>query len=226
VVSIQPVGGTFEVRLADDVLEGQRVLLATGLVDVRPDLPDVGDFWGTSVLQCPFCHGWEVADQPLGFVAEEAEDLRSCQFYGNWSSDLTVFTHGRFEVPPELADRLDEWGVRLETSPVRALHGDSGRLTKVELEDGRTLGCEALFLHPEQRQTPVVERLGLETNDGGFVVVPKEYGAPPEGSRHVMETSQPGLFAAGDLTSPAQSAAMATFEGALAGQTMLMSLLR
>jgi len=225
VVAVEPSGDTFGVRLADEVLEARRVLLATGLVDVRPDLPDVGDFWGTSVLQCPFCHGWEVADRPLGFVAEAAEDLTGCRFYGNWSADLTVFTHGRFEVPHDLADRLDEWGVRLETSPVQALHGDDGRLTKVALEDGRTLGCEALFLHPEQRQTDVVERLGLETNDGGFVVVPKEYGEPPDDARQVMETSHPGIFAAGDLTSPAQSAVMATFEGALAGQTMLMSLL-
>jgi thioredoxin reductase len=86
------------------------------------------------------------------------------------------------------------------------------------------VGCEALFLHPEQRQTAVVEQLGLETNEGGFVVVPKEYGEPPDDSRNVMETSRRGIFAAGDLTSPAQSAVMATFEGALAGQTMLMSL--
>jgi thioredoxin reductase len=224
-ISVEATGDAFTVRLRDGSIPARRVLLATGLVDVRPDLPDVDDFWGTSVLQCPFCHGWEVADRPLGFVAEEPEDLRGCQFYGNWSSDLTVFTHGRFEVPEDLAGRLEQWGVRLETSPVHSLHGDDGRLTKVELEDGRTVGCEALFLHPEQRQTTVVERLGVAVNHGGFVVVPKDYGAPPDEARWVMETSRRGVFAAGDLTSPAQSAVMATFEGALAGQTILMSLL-
>jgi thioredoxin reductase len=225
VVSVDRGEDAFVLRLGDGTLEGRRVLLATGLVDVRPDLPDVGDFWGTAVLQCPFCHGWEVADRPLGFVAAETDDLSTCRFYGNWSRELTVFTAGRFEVPDELVGRLDDWGVRLETSPIEALHGEEGRLDKVELEDGRAVACEALFLHPEQKQTPVVERLGVEVNPGGFVAVPKDYGAPPDDARRVMETSVRGVFAAGDLTSPAQSAVMATFEGALAGQMMLMSLL-
>jgi thioredoxin reductase len=158
-------------------------------------------------------------------VADAVEDLEGCRFYGNWTDDLTVFTHGRFDVPDRTARQLDEWGVRLETAPVRALHGEDGRLEEVELVDGRTTACEAVFLHPQQRQTRLVESLDVETNSDGFVVVPKDYGEPPEGSRRVMETSRPGMFAAGDLTSPAQSAVMATFEGALAGQMVLLSLL-
>ena len=78
--------------------------------------------------------------------------------------------------------------------------------------------------HPAQQQTRVVQDLGVDLNEGGFVVVEKDYGSP-DGPQQVMETSRAGVFAAGDLTSPAQSAVLATFEGALAGQMMLLSLL-
>jgi thioredoxin reductase len=207
-----------------DVVEGRRLLLATGLVDVPPELPDADRFWGTAILQCPFCHGWEVADRPLGFVADGPEDLARARFYANWSPDLTVFTHGRFAVPEEQRQRLEDSGVRVEEAEITALHGDDGQLESVSLADGTTVKCEAVFLHPAQQQTRLVQDLALKLNEGGFVVVEKDYGSA-QGPQQVMETSRPGIFAAGDLTSPAQSAVLATFEGSLAGQMMLMSLL-
>jgi thioredoxin reductase len=214
----------FSVRVDGEVVHGRRVLLSTGLVDVPPEIPDADRFWGTGILQCPFCHGWEVADRPLAFVADCPEDLDRVSFYGNWSSDLTVLTHGRFEVTDEQRRRLDESGVRLLDAEVTALHGDDGKLESVSLADGSSVKCEAMFLHPAQQQTPIVQDLGVELNEGGFVVVEKDYGSP-DGPQQVMETSLPGVFAAGDLTSPAQSAVLATFEGSLAGQMILLSLL-
>jgi thioredoxin reductase len=200
------------------------VLLATGLVDVPPELPDAEKFWGTAILQCPFCHGWEVADRPLGFVADTPEDLDRVSFYANWTSDLTVLTHGRFEVPDDQRRTLEDSGVRVLDAEVTALHGEEGKLESVSLADGSSVKCEAIFLHPAQQQTRVVQDLGVEVNEGGFVVVEKDYGSPG-GPQQVMETSRSGVFAAGDLTSPAQSAVLATFEGSLAGQMILLSLL-
>ncbi|MFL6131452.1 MAG: NAD(P)/FAD-dependent oxidoreductase [Nocardioidaceae bacterium] len=221
---VEPDDDTFAVHLDGEVVHGRRVLLATGLIDVPPELPDADQFWGTAILQCPFCHGWEVADRPLAFVADAAEDLDRVSFYGNWSSDLTVLTHGRFEIADEQRRDLEDSGVRVLEAEITGLHGEEGKLESVELADGSTVKCEAIFLHPAQQQTPVVQDLGVDVNEGGFVVVEKDYGAPG-GPQHVMETSQSGVFAAGDLTSPAQSAVLATFEGSLAGQMILLSLL-
>src|SRR5688500_4772703 len=54
-----PIG--FEVDLAGgETVQARRMLLATGLVDVLPEVPGVSEFWGKSVLHCPYCHGWEV----------------------------------------------------------------------------------------------------------------------------------------------------------------------
>lgn len=221
---VEPNDDTFAVHLDGEVVHGRRILLATGLVDVPPELPDADQFWGTAILQCPFCHGWEVADRPLGFVADTPEDLDRVSFYANWTADLTVLTHGRFQVPDDQRRALEDSGVRVLAAEVTALHGEEGKLESVSLADGSSVKCEALFLHPAQQQTQVVQDLGVEINEGGFVVVEKDYGSPG-GPQQVMETSQSGVFAAGDLTSPAQSAVLATFEGSLAGQMILLSLL-
>ena len=214
----------FAVHVDGDVVRGRRVLLTTGLIDVPPELPDADRFWGSSILQCPFCHGWEVADRPLAFVADSPQDLARVRFYANWSADLTVLTHGRFEVPDDQRRSLEATGVGVEDAEITALHGVDGVLESVSLADGGSVKCEAMFLHPAQQQAPIVQDLGVELNEGGFVVVEKDYG-DPDGPHDVMETSRPGVFAAGDLTSPAQSAVLATFEGSLAGQMLLLSLL-
>src|SRR3954470_17042604 len=58
----------FRVVLGDGEVVARRLLVATGLVDELPDLPGVRELWGTDVLHCPYCHGWEVRDQAIGIL--------------------------------------------------------------------------------------------------------------------------------------------------------------
>src|SRR4051794_31280844 len=56
----------FTIRLAGGCdLQARRVLVTTGVGDELPNIPGVGDRWGRDLLHCPYCHGWEVRDQPL-----------------------------------------------------------------------------------------------------------------------------------------------------------------
>jgi thioredoxin reductase len=66
VVGIEP---GFQVRLANAAhLRARRILVATGLSDELPDIPGVRERWGRDLLHCPYCHGYEVRDQPLGVL--------------------------------------------------------------------------------------------------------------------------------------------------------------
>jgi len=57
------------VRLAGGAaVTARRILLATGVSDGLPGLPGVSERWGRDLLHCPYCHGWEVRDQPLGVL--------------------------------------------------------------------------------------------------------------------------------------------------------------
>ena len=66
VTSIEP---GFSVALADgERVRARRLLIATGAVDELPSVPGLRDRWGRDFLHCPYCHGWEVRDQPLGVL--------------------------------------------------------------------------------------------------------------------------------------------------------------
>ena len=68
-----------------------------------------------------------------------------------------------------------------------------GQLVAVELERGVRVPCDALFAHPPQRQVELVAAAALELDEAGFVRVDPVRG----------ETSVPGIYAAGDLTTGA-----------------------
>jgi thioredoxin reductase len=214
---VTPVDEGFEVRIGQTVERARRVILATGIVDVLPDLPHIDEFWGRSAMQCPFCHGWEVAEGALGFLARSADELSASHLFEVWSSRVAVFTDGAFEVPQEAREDLARRGIELHDRPVADLRGSGGVLEAVLLDDGTEVPCDALFMHNEQRHTDLVSGLGLDLDEDEFIEVPKNYHGE-DTALPLLETSTPGLYAAGDLTGRAQDAVIAAFEGTMAAR--------
>lgn len=201
--SVERIASGFRVVLAGgDAVECRRVLLTTGLVDEVPDLPGYRDLWGKSIFQCPYCHGWEVRDRAFGVLATNAMLLDFSLFLTGWSRDVIAFTQGSLEVPAEQRQRLERAGVRLEPRRIRRLVPRGEHLEAVELEDGTRVAREVIFAHPRQRQTELVQRLGLALDEQGFVRINER-----------METSTPGIHAAGDLTTRLQGAIVAASAG-------------
>lgn len=216
VTAVERLGPGFRVVLASGrTVECRRVLLATGMVDMPPDLPGYRELWGTSIFQCPYCHGWEVRDRPFGLLVTSEPLLDFAIFLTGWNRDVVAFTNGVVEVSAEQRQRFERAGVRLETRRIRRLipgaanGGHRAHLEAVELEDGTRVAREVLFAHPPQRQTEVVQRLGVALDEQGFVRV----------NEH-LETSIPGVHAAGDLTTRIQGASLAAAAGTMAGAMM------
>jgi len=205
VTAIGGARGAFEVSLDASTVTARRLLLCTGMIDEMVPLAGFRELWGHAIVQCPYCHGWEARDQRWGYlvlpfntshVAMFAQQLRG------WTHDLTVFTQGHVDAEP-----LRAAGLRVDTAPVTRLERGS-----VVTANG-TVPIDLLFAHPNQRHVPVVAALGLELEDGMVKVEPMR-----------KETSVPGIFAAGDLTSRAQGALFAAAAGAQAATVINLEL--
>src|SRR5690606_36293438 len=99
-----------------DISTGQsatcdKLLLATGLRDIFPDVEGFRECWGISVLHCPYCHGYEVRDEPTVIFANGEAAYHLSVMVHNWSKKLTVVTNGISELRFEEASRLEELGV-------------------------------------------------------------------------------------------------------------------
>ena len=185
-------------------LAARAVLLATGVVDHHPQLPGYEARWGHSIHHCPYCHGWELREEPLAVLASGEAAAHLAPILRGWSDDVVVLTHGG-ELAADARAKLKQAGVAVFDAQVRALEGPGRELAQIHLEDGTTLERRGLFVAAEQSQVPLVRSLGLTLTDDGYVE------ADPDGA-----TSIPMVWAAGDLTSRRQQVLEAAAQGARA----------
>lgn len=213
VTEVRPVSDGFVVAAEDGSgLRARRVILAMGMVDEVPAIPGMREGWGRSVFQCPHCHGFEHRGKAWGVMIPSVELADFALMLSGWTRELTAFTG--YPLPPETEARLAQARIRVETRPVERLVVEgAGELKAAELRGGARVPLDALFLKPKQHLPGLVRSLGVELDEAGFVRV------TPQG-----ETSIPGLYAAGDLTSPLQVALAASYQGAMAAWMIVHAL--
>lgn len=189
--------------------EARRVMLCVGLVDRLPDLPGYRELWGTSLFQCPYCHGWEVRDRAWGYLANDAYCLAWAMRLRAWTKDLVVFTSGQFPVDSKQRRDLEKVGIRIEERRVVGLVAERGQLAALALEGNDALAREVLFVRPPQRQTELVYKLGVELASPDRVKIDDRY-----------RTSIAGIHAAGDLVAHEHGALTAAASGAAAAHAL------
>ena len=196
----------FQVRLADgSVLTARRLLVATGLHDVLPDIPGVRERWGRDLLHCPYCHGYEVRDQPLGVLGGTAEAVQHAQLIRQWSSDVVLFPHTD-ALTAQQRQQLAAREIRVVEGTVQQLVVEDDKLSGVELDDGRVVRRAAAFVRPQfVPHTDLLVSLGCDLDDDGWV------RSDPTG-----RTTVPGVSVAGNAANPRAQVITAAGEGSSA----------
>jgi thioredoxin reductase len=196
----------FWVLLADGArVAARRLVVATGLRDELPDIPGLRERWGRDVLHCPYCHGYEVRDQPLGVLGGSADAVRYTQIVRQWAADVVLFT------PPDSlthADRseLVARAVGIVEGTVTRVVVEDDQLSAVELADGQRVRRAALFVPPVfVPNNDLLVGLGCAVDGSGWLVT----GA--NGS-----TSVPGVWVAGNVANPRAQIITAAGEGSAA----------
>jgi thioredoxin reductase len=196
----------FETTLGDGrVLHARRVLITTGLRDAVPDLPGVAERWGRDLLHCPYCHGYEVRDEPLGVLGGSPEAVQHALLVRQWSDDVVYFTHSS-ELTPEERERLLARAIGVVDGPVARLVVTDDRLTGVELATGRVVPRSAVFVRPTfVAHSDLLGQLGCARHANGWFVADS-----------VGRTSVPGVWAAGNVVNPRAQVVTAAGEGSAA----------
>ena len=186
-------------------VSARRVLVTTGLRDELPDLPGLRERWARDVLHCPYCHGWEVRDQPIGVLWNGPHTLHYVQVVRQWSSDVVLFAPADVLTPADHGRLVARAIGVVETEPARVVVEDD-RIAGVELADGRVVPRSVLFVPPRfVPQSDLLVGLGCEVDDDGWVVT------GPNGS-----TSVDGVWVAGNVANPRAQVITAAGEGSAA----------
>lgn len=188
--------GLFKIETLDDVeYVAERIILATGVQEVFPSIPDIKNYYGKSLFSCPTCDGWELRDKPLIIISEDEEQtLFKGKLLYNWSKDLVIATNGH-EVSAPTLNELQRKDITVITEPIQSLYGEDGYLNKVVFSSGVEIERVGGFIVPNfVRPNQFAEQLGCQFNENGSIVT-------DEAGR----TSQENIYAAGETAKLGQS---------------------
>lgn len=209
--------GSFELNTQQHgLLQARYLLLATGLRDELPIVPGFAECWGKSVIHCPYCHGYEVADQPTGAWVNGDDTHHLATLLPNWTHDLTIFTNGPATFDGDLRQQLTAQRIALNETPISALEHEQGQLRALHLADGRRLPLPVLYARlPLHQASDLPAQLGCApAKQAPLLQVDAQY-----------RTSVAGVYAAGDNCTPVSQLAQAIAAGNMAGAAISRELI-
>lgn len=191
-------------------LRARRVILSYGVTDQMPAVPGFAENWGTSIVPCPYCDGFEVAGRHWGLVWSSPQSHQSARLFLDWTDKLTVFADGH-NMAPDLQADLARRRIPVVDGRIIEIALNKGPIATVHLDTGRNVAVDVLFAHPRNKPSASLhESLGLATVDTPVGIALKV--------DERRQTSVPGIYAAGDLATPfLPSVTQATWQGAMAG---------
>lgn len=161
------------------------------------------------MLHCPYCHGWEVADQRLGVIATSPLSLHQIELVRQWSDRVTAFTADLGAIDADASRRLGARNIAtIPAAVVEVRQNPSGALI-VSTADGEVHEVDALFVGPEPR-------LNLEAFDDLTLARTEGPGRPLTADASGA-TSHPRVWAAGNVVAPYANVPVAMGAGSMAG---------
>lgn len=193
-----------------DRFTAQKLLFATGIRDVFPEIDGFAESWGISVIHCPYCHGYEVRNEPTAILGNGEYGFEFGKMISNWTGDLTLLTNGASTLTSEQAALLKKRNIRIIETEVDRFGHENGAVHRIFLKDGTELAVKALYAKPAFVQhCDIPEGLGCELTEHGYINV-SETG----------KTTVDGVYACGDNSSGIRAVSMAVASGTMAGATI------
>jgi thioredoxin reductase len=216
VQSAQKEDSVFSVQTESKVeYTAAKLLFATGVRDLLPELPGFAQCWGITIAHCPYCHGYEVHGIPLGVMANGHMGFEFAKLLSQWTSRLTLFTNGPSTLSDEQTQKLQQHHIEINENEIVGFEHTDGKLEQVIFKDGTQHALSALFTRvPFRQHCAIPEELGAELTEEGFIKIDD-----------FNQTTVPGLYAAGDNTSPFRSVSGATASGTKAGASINKALI-
>jgi thioredoxin reductase len=198
----------FEIQVqSGEMFTAKKIVFATGITDVMPDIPGFAECWGISAIHCPYCHGYEVRDQKTGILANGEIGLELASLISNWTKDLTVYTNGKPTFSKEQISKLQRHKIDIVESEIQRLEHKDGYLNNIIFKEGRVSPLKVLYARlPFVQHSPIAQSLGCELTSEGYLKVDAAH-----------KTNINGVFACGDNTTRMRTVANAVAMGTTTG---------
>lgn len=205
----------FEITTQENVVfNAQKLIVATGIKDIMPEIKGFAACWGISVVHCPYCHGYEIRDQKTAIMANGDKAFHVASLVNNLTDDITILTSGKATFNEEQLSKLHSHDIKLLEKEIAEIEHEDGHLASILFKDGTKESFKAAYaVIPFVQHCEIPTSLGCELTEHGHIKVDA-----------MQKTTMDGIYACGDNSSPLRSIANAVYGGNVAGAIVNMEL--
>jgi len=198
----------FQIEIqSSQTFSAKKLVFATGIKDIMPDIPGFAECWGITVLHCPYCHGFEVRHQKTGILANGDIAFEVSSLISNWTDDLTLYTNGKSTLTKEQVGKLLKHKISIVETGIDRLQHKEGYIENIIFKDHKKAPVKALYARlPFVQHSSVPGTLGCEITSDGYIKIDA-----------VQKTTMPGIYACGDNTTRIRTVANAVSMGTTTG---------
>ncbi|QJD59789.1 NAD(P)/FAD-dependent oxidoreductase [Pseudomonas sp. gcc21] len=200
-------GDAFEAHIDGRAITARSVILATGIEDILPEMPDIDRAITSGIVRlCAICDGYEVNGDDIAVYGEAENAINHAVFLRTFTDRVTVIVHGEPDACDDALAKAERYGIRLISDRVSRIclsEDDRIQVTTVE-------GKQCLFdiIYPNLGNTcraALVKDLDAEQDEDGALIVDGH-----------QQTSVDGLYAVGDVVAGLKQISVAIGQAAQA----------
>jgi thioredoxin reductase len=184
-----------------------KLIFASGIKDIMPDIKGFAECWGISVVHCPYCHGYELRDQATAILANGARAFHLASLVNNLTKNLTILTRGKLDFSADELSKFNLHNIKIIETEVSEIEHENGIVKQVTFIDGSRNNFNALYAAiPFTQNSDIPFLLGCELTEHGYLKVD-----------NFQATTVKGVFACGDNAAMMRAIANSVYTGNLAG---------
>lgn len=185
----------------------KKLIFATGVKDLMPDIKGFKECWGISAVHCPYCHGYELRGKKTGIMANGERAFHLASLVNNLTNHITILTSGKADFTTEQIRKLNQHNISVVETVVSEIEHEDGYIKNVVFKDGSKINFDGVYAAiPFTQHSDIPASLGCKLTELGYLEVD-----------HFHKTNVAGIYACGDNSSMMRSVANAVYTGNLAG---------
>ena len=194
VSSVEGTDGAFVVRTPRTETRTRKIVLATGVQDIPPEVPNARHYKGRTIRHCPICDAHEARGRKLVVFGSGDRAARMAIWLSHYTSDLSLLINPgtKSDIPDDLLNLLEQYRIRVIEQRVVAIEERNQQLGTILLENDTRIenvfrGYSAMGLKPNSE---LAAAMGVELDPQGYIKVDSD-----------QRTNLPGIYAIGDIVS-------------------------
>lgn len=197
-----------------ETFKASKLIFATGIKDLMPDIKGFSECWGISVVHCPYCHGYEFREQKTGIIANGERAMHVASLVNNLTDNITILTSGKAEFSSDQIKKLQKHHIKVVETEIVEIEHENGHIKNVVFNDGNKIDFNVVYAAvPFKQHSDLPSLLGCELTESGYVKIDS-----------FQKTTVNGIYACGDnanmMRSVSNAVASGTFTGAMANKEL------